>query len=153
GAAQAFDLIFTRHCEADAISVVARLSATLLEELQRLTLARRTSRAELEGHVCNQERGVVIGEFSGLWRPHDRRALARQPLFEHLLDPGADAPLVASDGVRLLLDEEGYVRVLLKAVAGAVVMQVQTLLPQLLETGLRCRAVEFRADANTQELG
>ncbi|HLN30614.1 MAG TPA: hypothetical protein VK395_22935 [Gemmataceae bacterium] len=53
---------------------------------------------------------------------------AVQPSFDHILDAGANLLIVAADCFRLLLDQQGDIRVLLEAVARSVEVQVKTLL-------------------------
>ena len=79
--------------------------------------------------------------------------LAGKPFFDQRPDAGAHPTLVPRDRVRLLLDQQRHVGVALEAVARAVEVEIQALLPQLLEARLRGGAVQVGADAHPQQLG
>ena len=104
----------------------------LLADLARLLLLLgRGQGGELDRQVGDQEPRLAVGHVAGGRRPDHGRLPAGETFLDQLADAGAHAGVVAGDGVGLLLDEQGDVGVLSEAVAHAVEVEVQALLPEL----------------------
>ena len=154
GAAKALDLIGGGHRQSQTVAELPRPVAAVLAEIPRPPpLFVLVERGELDGQIRDQELRVAVGNLPGLRGPDHRRPPAGQPLFEHRPDAAAYAAVVAGHGFGLLLDEQGHVGILLEAVAHAVEVEIQALLPELFQAGLRGRAVEVGANADPQQLG
>ena len=152
GAAQHLHLVGGRRGQPQAVPELARPVAVVLEKVAPgLLLFLRGQGGEFQRQVGDEEPRVAVRHVARRGRPDDGGGVAGQTFLDHRLDAGAHAGFVAGDGVGLLLDEEGDVGVFPEAVAHAVEVQVEALLPELLEARLRGRAVEVGADGDAQQ--
>ena len=123
----------------------------LQETLGRRFLGTPRLAGELQRQIGEKEGRLLVVNGAGVFRPNDGRVMTGQTGFDHLLNAAKNSLLVAGDNVGLLLDQQRDVRVLLEAVAGAVEMEIEALLPEFLQACLGGGAVQVGADANREK--